>query len=117
MRVLAICGFALLSVLCIVALTACGRPSGDVDQLVGYQVHQVEIIAVNRPKHFNVDVRTVDTGAIYRGVGRSKHCNRHMTTAYLGRRLDVPFAVYERPDGSAYKTLNGDALNRLLCKS
>jgi hypothetical protein len=116
MRTLIACGFALLSVLCIVALTACG-PQREPDHLVGYQVHQVEIVAVNRPKHFNVDVRTVDTGAIYRGVGRSKHCNRHMSTAYLGRRLDVPFAVYERPDGSVYKTLNGDALNRLLCKS
>lgn len=46
-------------------------------QEVSDEIRSFEIVKINPPKHFRVDLRDVKTGIVYRSVGISKHCNRY----------------------------------------
>ena len=46
-------------------------------QEISDEIRSFEIIKINPPKHFRVDLRDKETGVIHYGVGISKHCNRY----------------------------------------
>lgn len=56
-----------------------------------------EILHVNKPKHFYLDLRDVETGKVYKKKYISKHCNSYRETAVVGETytLKVKRRFYE----------------------
>ena len=94
-------------------LSACD--SSDRGRIVDFEVRQVEIISVNMPKHFSVDVRDNVSGTVFRDVARSKHCNGARTTAKIGKTYNAVFTVMAYANGRRGIAIDNSKLNSLLC--
>lgn len=44
-------------------------------EVVSNTTKEYEIVGIKRPKHFQLDLKDLETGYIYKNVSVSKHCN------------------------------------------
>lgn len=86
-------------------LNLLGKP--HVPDVVLSNVSKVyEVININHPKHFTVDLLDVDNGSIYRSVYISKHCS-YADNLKLHSRWRFNEVVYENKQGDHYKEIDG----------
>lgn len=53
-----------------------------------------EIVYINKPKHFSVNLKHLETGHIFENVGRRKHCSRWRNSP-IGTKISVNTFYYE----------------------
>jgi hypothetical protein len=58
------------------------------------EVRSFELVAVNPPKHFYVDIKDMVTGRTHRHVYVSKHCNNWVKTAVVGKVYRIVTETY-----------------------
>lgn len=59
-----------------------------------------EILKVNPPKHFYLDLRNVETGEVYTNKYVSQHCNKYRETAIAGKEYTLTVKRRYFTDGS-----------------
>ena len=64
-----------------------------------------EIIGINPPKHFYLDLKNVKTGVVHKHVYVSKHCN-DWRKLKIGSRWDLTEVDYKRGERYGTKILN-----------
>lgn len=67
----------------------------------GYQ--EFEVVGIDRPKHFRVDLKRVVGGAVYKNVSVSKHCNR-WREVYIGQRFKLLETTYHYKESGRFST-------------
>lgn len=94
--------------------------SREPDIFIGKETKTFEVIGINQPKHFYVDLKDVNTGQHYNHVYISKHCN-DWRKLKMGSKWDLAIVEYERQGeraGQRYKIVSGaksicDALRKM----
>lgn len=97
------------------ALTACAPPQA---QKVGEYSGRFQLVGIDPPKHYYVDLKNVKTGQMHEHVYISKHCNgwRTDTQPLIGREFDLTVTRYNNGKGE-YEEFNADQLRRTFCPS
>jgi hypothetical protein len=86
---------SLLMIASVILLTGCEPRQPDP---VESRIRKVyEIVNINRPKHFRVDIKDVETGRVYKNKGISKHCN-HWQKLKVGSRWYFTEVIYQGKD-------------------
>ena len=98
----------------IALLTACQPGPGGGYEIIGYEVRTVEIVDVDYPKRFSVDI-VDEKGNRFNGVAYSKRCNAARSRAIIGRSYQIPFEIGRDADGNRYASPMERPLNDLLC--
>jgi hypothetical protein len=98
-----------IAMLAAIALSAC-----ETREYVSQDVVEVELIAVNPPKHMYVDFREVKTGEIFRNVRVAKRCWTWREKAIIGQHYTFNKAVWRTPSGHGGVEWNG--LWETFCK-
>lgn len=83
------------------------------DPLLSTKKKTYEIVKINQPKHFYVDVRDVETGNVYKHQYVSKHCN-----AWRKLQIGSRWYFYENTyqgKNSAYVKIDG--IKSKLCEA
>ena len=101
---------ALLPLLAV--LTACEPGPGY--EVIGYEVRTVEIVDVDYPKRFSVDI-VDENGNRFNRVAASKRCASARSRAVVGRSYQIPFEIGRDSDGNRYASPMERQLNELLC--
>lgn len=98
----------------IAVLTACEAGPGAGHEVIGYEVRTVEIVAVDYPKRFSVDI-VDEKGNRFNHVAASKRCNAARSRAVVGRSYQIPFEIGRDADGNRYASPMERQLNDILC--
>lgn len=83
------------------------------DPLLSTKKKTYEIVKINQPKHFYVDVKEVDTGYVYKRQYVSKHCNSWRKLK-IGSRWHFEEKTYQG-ENSTYVKIDG--IKTKLCNA
>lgn len=103
--------FFFACLVCLLTLVGCERRPPDA--VVASTKKTYEIVGINQPKHFYVDLRDVETGYVYKHVYVSKHCN-----AWRKLKMGSQWYFYEviyQGQNSQYTKIEGVATK--LCEA
>lgn len=84
--------------LLVIGLTGCDLSSLK-RKTIDVRAKQYVLVAVNRPKHFYIRLRDIETGRVTSELYVSKHCNS-WRKARIGEVLTFNEVTYEYGDGS-----------------
>lgn len=73
-----------------------------------------QLVEVNPPKHFYVDIKDVETGATNTDVYVSKHCNSWRETAVVGNTYRIVVEKY-RDDRNGVQSVKYKDLYEVFC--
>lgn len=79
------------------------------------EVRNFELLKVNPPKHFYVDIKDLETGEIKVKVYVSKHCNSWRETAIVGRVYQIVVETY-RDDRDGTQRIKYKDLYNAFCR-
>jgi hypothetical protein len=97
----------------LIALTtmACSKqPTTPESKVISIQQERYEIVHVDQPKHFWVNLKHIETGYVFQRTASSKHCNRW-------REFPVGTVIYVRTIRYENNTFGVDSrdANNVIC--
>ncbi len=102
------------SALAIAALTAACMP--PVEE-AGKRTERFQLVSVYPPKHYGVELKSVQTGQTHKRVYVSKHCNdwRKVGQPLIGQEFDLTVTRYKRGD-EEYERFDQNQLLQTFCR-
>lgn len=73
---------------------------------VGRKVKEYEVVHINPPKRFYVDLKDIETGVIYKSEYVSKRCS-YWQKLEIGTKWEFTEITYRNDDGKLTYRLNG----------
>lgn len=104
----------LLVLAVVLTLIGCAPASNNDGEFVKVEFLEYEIVKINRPKHFSVDLRDVRNGNVFERMGSSKHCNGHRNWD-VGNKITVKSTFYRKSDGTIVYSPSDNDVNTIIC--